>query len=420
MKSILHFLCFALACALHAEGLVRYADPVNGKADNPGTAEAPWPGLSEVAASGKLATLSGGGTVFLRSGSHGKVRISGDNAAMVTLAAAPDAKPELVQLTVPAGSNWTFRGLAISPSFSADPPYAGAIVTIGEKGPTHDVIIEDSFIFTALDASEWTKENWMQANGGIVLGRNGKALTARNNFVLNTRFGISITSEDSLCEGNVVTDFSADGIRVTRDNVTIAWNVVKNIYVSMSEGDKNHDDAIQCFPTKPGSGMSVRNAHIHHNLLLMRENPKQPFPANFQGIGFFDGPLLDFRVEDNVVTTEHYHGISLYDAQNGRILNNSVFNPWDSQKYKLWVMLGSKPKIAQVHDNIVRGNRAHSFSLKADATVQASDNEVVNPEEHWKRFRALLDEISKKFGRTHPVAGRERLDPAFQPPPSAP
>jgi hypothetical protein len=34
-----------------------------------------------------------------------------------------------------------------------------------------------------------------------------------------------------------------------------------------------------------------------------------------QGIGFFDGPLVNFTVEDNVVCSETWHGVALYDAQ---------------------------------------------------------------------------------------------------------
>ena len=58
---------------------------------------------------------------------------------------------------------------------------------------------------------------WMAAHSGILMGRNGTGLTVRTTHVYNVRFGISITSFDSTVEGNLVADFSGDGIRVTRD-----------------------------------------------------------------------------------------------------------------------------------------------------------------------------------------------------------
>jgi hypothetical protein len=89
---------------------------------------------------------------------------------------------------------------------------------------------------------------------GVRLGRNGTSLTLRNTHVKNTRFAVEITSYDSLVEGNLIANFSGDGIRVTRDGTTVAHNVIKYVYVSSSDGDDNHDDAIQCFLFNVGTG----------------------------------------------------------------------------------------------------------------------------------------------------------------------
>lgn len=394
----------------HLSSATFYCDPEVGKEANPGTKDAPWPGLAVCVSGGKLNNLSGGDTVLLATGSHGEVTLKGDNERPVTIAAAPGAHPKLARLFIPSGKNWVIRGLEISPEGAQSPP-AGYMVSVGDRGPTSDVIIEDCFVYTILDASSWTVQDWKEARNGILLGRQGDRLTARNNYVLNTRFGISMASTNSTCEGNVVSDFSADGIRVTRDNVTVAWNIIKNAYVSIADGDANHDDAIQCFAfnkgSEPKADHTVRGVRVENNLILMREDPQQRFPSNFQGVGFFDGPLADFVVEGNVVTLDHYHGISLYDSVGSRISNNTVLNPWGG-KMAAWIMLGTKPSVGQVRGNTVTGNRAKVFNLKADAQVLASDNEMVEPETHRKHFDALLSEIRDKFGASHPVANRER------------
>src|SRR5450759_2127786 len=50
---------------------------------------------------------------------------------------------------------------------------------------------------SVLDTSAWTAKDWVaKPSSGIWLGRHGKAHVARNNYVLNTRFGINLCSPD--------------------------------------------------------------------------------------------------------------------------------------------------------------------------------------------------------------------------------
>jgi hypothetical protein len=388
-----------------AEGRAYYAVPGKGKASNPGTRSRPWGMLQEAAEKGKLSRVKGGDRVLLGSGYHGHVKFGGDNRKPVVIEpAGKDERPELGRLTITGGSGWTVKGLVVSPSCGGK-PYKGNIVTLAEGGPSHDIVIEDCYVYTAEDASKWTPKQWMNANSGIFMGRHGKNLTLRNNYVLNTRFGIALCAYDSLCEGNVVSDFSADGIRVTRDGITVQYNVIKNIYVGSKQGDKNHDDAIQCFLFNKGTG-TVRNVTIRYNLILNQEDESQPLATTLQAIGFFDGPLVNFRVEGNVVAVKHWHGVSLYDAQNCVIKGNVAFNPWGG-RFTPWVMLGSKQNRA--HGNTVTGNRAHTFKFEADKTVKQSDNRKVTKKVFESARKQVLDEIVKKFGRDHPVAGRGRL-----------
>ena len=381
-----------------------YSDPSAGTAEGNGSANAPWPKLAELAKDGRLSLLQGGDTLLLRSGNHGEVRLSGDNSETITIAAEPGQNPQLGRLEV-TGSRWLVKGLTISPSFAAA-PYKGSIVTLAEREPGSEIVIEDCFVYTVLDSSKWTVADWMNANSGLLAGRHGKQLTQRNNYILNTRFAANLCSPDSLFEGNVITNFSGDGIRITRDGITVQYNTVKNAYVSDADGDKNHDDLIQCFLFNVGTG-TVRNVTVRGNILIGNEDPAQPLRNGPQGVGFFDGPLVDFTVEKNVLLLNHYHGVSLYDAVNCKILDN-VVKAISDQKMKPWVMLNTKGKGGS-SGNTVQNNMADSFKLKADPSVTAGNNIPVSDDVFQKRLREQEALINERFGEFHPVAKLSRL-----------
>ena len=92
-----------------------YSDPAAGSSAGDGSANTPRPMLQTAAKDGKLAKLQGGDTLLLRSGNHGDVRLSGDNATVVTLSAAPGQHPQLCRLVITQGANWRVKGVTISP-----------------------------------------------------------------------------------------------------------------------------------------------------------------------------------------------------------------------------------------------------------------------------------------------------------------
>jgi hypothetical protein len=382
-----------------------YSDPVAGSAAGDGSAKDPWPKLQDLAASGKIPKLQGGDTLWLRSGNHGDVRISGDNAQFITIAAEPGQTPQLSRLEIDRGSKWRVKGLTITPSL-APTPYNGNIVTLAEKGAGSDLVLEDCFIYTEPDSTKWTAEQWMKTQNGILSGRHGTRLTIRNNYVMNTRFAVSLCSPDSVCEGNVIANFSGDGIRITRDNITVQFNTVKNCFVGADQGDANHDDLMQCFLFNKGTG-TIRKQTIRGNILIGYEDPSLPLRHDPQAIGFFDGPLVDFLVEQNVIMTNHYHGISLYDAVNCKVLDN-VVRAISDQKMQPWIMLGTKNK-GGASGNIVKNNMARSFNLKADPGVVADHNIPVDNTEFDRRLKQQVDEINLKFGEFHPVSKFSRI-----------
>jgi hypothetical protein len=208
-----------------------------------------------------------------------------------------------------------------------------------------------------------------------------------------------------VAEGNVVVNFSADGMRATRDGQVLQYNVIKNNFVGARDGDDNHDDGIQVFLFNVGTG-TVRDVTLRGNIIIARETDGLPFPNPLQGIGCFDGPLIHFLVESNVVCVNHYHGISLYDAQGCTIQGNACFSRWPDRA-RPWIMLGEKKN--QAERNTVRNNFAHTYNFKADAQVKAEDNGEVTQTIFNQKLAALSALIDAKFGALHPAAKRPRL-----------
>lgn len=406
-------------------GATFYCDPASGSPRGDGTIERPWRTIEEVLSAGRIrlcdrngkaanpdAPVKPGDTVLLRSGWHGVIRIRrGYNDRPITIAADKGHAPEVGWIEIGQGRKWLVKGLTVSPSLAPGPleRIPRHLVVLGERGgeDSAELVVEDCFIYSVLDTSDWTGKDWVEKpSSGIWLGRHGERHIARNNYVLNTRFGIDLCAPDCLCEGNVVANFSADGIRATRDGQVVQYNVIKNILVGSRDGDRNHDDGIQVFLFNVGTG-TVRNITIRGNIILARERDDLPFPTGLQGIGCFDGPLVNFRVEKNVVCVNHWHGITLGDAQGCTVEGNTVFSRWGGRA-RPWVMLGQKKN--QARGNTVRGNFAHSFSFTADPEVQAEDNREVDEATFRQKLAELAASIDAKFGALHRAARRPRLE----------
>jgi len=415
MKKALFLTLVLTLLPLHlTQAAMFYSDPAVTSTSGDGSAAKPFPGLQVMVENGLLAKVQSGDALMLRPGYHGRVRIKRENAKMTYIGAAPNTKVKLGELDVD-GSNWCFRGLEIAPPSEAEEKIysreksrpASTLVTLGEHTPSTNLVIENCYINGGHDSSQWSIKEWMSAVSGIYLGRHGKKLVAQNNYLANLRFGLTVGAPDSKVLGNVITDFSGDGMRVLRDGITVEYNVIRNCHVSDSDGDKNHDDAIQCFrfndPGKEVNGITIRKNYI------ASWDKKVKHPSNMQAIGFFDGPLTDFLVEGNVVNIDHWHGIALYDAQRCTIRDNVVYDEWTDNKMRPWIMLGTKKRIT-VKENSVVGNYCNKYVLPKGSTKEAKNNAPCEKSLYTQRRAALLTEIEKKFGKLHPVAKLPRLE----------
>ena len=404
MKSTLRvLLCAAsLGSVLGAE--VFYVDPVNGTPAGDGSPGNPWRTIEEVIAGDLIETrdweehpyvpglalipvnpgapVGAGDRLLLRTGYHGEIFLRGAyNLAPITIAAQAGHTPRVSKLTVSAAQHWVLRGLSISPAHATPPLDTGLIVDVENHnwfGPSWDVTVEDCDIFSVNDASGWTAQQWVDlpASGIDV---SGDRVTILDNVVRNVRFGISVGGDDARILRNLVSDFSADGLRGLGDRGLFEGNRVQNNYVD-GPIDGNHDDGFQSWSVGPGGVGTgeVRDVVLRGNVFVNHVNPAHPLRASMQAIGCFDGRFVNWVVENNVIVTDHWHGISLYGADNARILNNTVIDLDAASPGPPWIMLNEHDGVPSTN-SLVRNNIATDYALDGTGHTIDHNLEISNP-----------------------------------------
>ena len=140
---------------------------------------------------------------------------------------------------------------------------------------------------------------------------------------------------------------------------------------------------------------------IRGNTVINAEDPNQPLQSTLQGIGLFDGPHENFVIENNLVITNHWHGIALYRASNCRIVNNTVYSPkWIAGQSGLrtWIT------IEQSSDCLMRNNTAHTFRTLSNTNLTLDHNLVVDGSNYASVF---VDSQNSDF---HLKAGSAAID----------
>jgi parallel beta-helix repeat protein len=85
-----------------------------------------------------------------------------------------------------------------------------------------------------------------------------------------------------------------------------------------------------------------------------------------QGIGCFDGFFVGWVVENNVVITDHWHGISFYGMRDSRIVNNTVIDNVEGQPGPPWIMVTDHKDGTPSSNVVVRNNLSADLSLEGD------------------------------------------------------
>jgi len=388
MRRCLPVLLFIIAAPVCASEF--YIDPVAGSDAGDGSTGNPWQSLQAVFDDGLIETrdwpeypyelgmqlvavnpgapVRAGDTIWLRNGYHGDIDIEhAYNTAPIIIAAQPGQTPHVRSLRVQAAQNWIVRGLSISPSYAASNDQITMVEVSDHNyfGPAWDIEIADSDVFSIDDASSWGADQWVHlASNGIEVG--AARVSIHDNRLRNVRFGIGVGGADASIRHNLIDGFSADGLRGLGDNGLFEYNRVQNNLIGDPDDD-NHDDGFQSWTIgedgEVGTG-EVRGVTLRGNLFINATDPGNPLRSSMQGIGCFDGFFVDWVVENNVVITDHWHGISFYGMRDSRIVNNTVIDLDDGQPGPPWIMVTDHKDGRPSENVVVRNNLATDFSFE--------------------------------------------------------
>ncbi len=351
-----------ISLSVSAQAADFYVDPAAGAAANDGSAAKPWKTLEEVIAAGHFGkAVKAGDTVHLKTGYHGEALFNGGSyAPPISVVADAGQSPKLRHVRFSTTSGWLLGGVAVSPSFGTT---SGSITMVEIQTSSSKITVENCDIFTVPDASAWGAPEWLAASSGISV--RGADSVARNNKVKNVRFGITADASKVLIEGNSVVNFSADGLRGLGNDETFQYNLIKNSYLDDAL-DSNHDDGFQSWSVGAGGVGTgeVKNMTLRGNVFIGNEDPAQKLKGTMQGIGCFDGTFTGWVVENNVVITNHWHGISLYGAKDSRVVNNTVMDTDAVKPGPPWIMVTAHKNGTPSQNVVVRNNLATDFDVK--------------------------------------------------------
>ncbi|QSQ22980.1 right-handed parallel beta-helix repeat-containing protein [Pyxidicoccus parkwayensis] len=396
-----------------------WVDPVRGSPSGDGSAARPWRTLKEVIDAGLVETrnweslpyvegkvlvprnvgapVKAGDTLWLRGGYHGEVDVwSHYNTGYVTVAAAPGEEPRLGRLLVRSSAYWVFKGLHISSEYMPVPQKTTLVQLEWHnyRGPVHHITLEGNVIQAVSDISGFTEADWVGRVGHGIVG-DGWGLVIRGNHLKNVNYGIQVGAYDSVVECNTVENFAGDGLRGLGDDSVFQYNTVKNCY----EVYADHRDGFQSWTYGPGGVGTgeVRNVVLRGNYILNYEDANQPFRCALQGIGNFDGTFVDWVVENNVIVTDHYHGITFMGARGVRVVNNTVLEPNGAagQPGPPWIRVsehknGTPPQACVVRNNLAPKYANASVGVSEDHNLVVSDPAAfyVNPTTYDLRLKS--------------------------------
>jgi len=397
-----------------------YIDPLDGDIDNDGSIDAPWDTLEHVLKKGYVKTKSYNGSVLnefgvieagdivkLRTGYHGKIYYRNSyNEQPIVFEADEGHKPTLSRLTINSAENLVFKGLTISPTFDENDFGGGQIVTFCTNkwfGVCNNMTLMDSFIYSSLDASSWNRDDWLtKSSSGISVSRGSTNFKFINNYILNVRNGITVSSPGTLIDSNVVSGYFKNGLNVNADQTIVTKNVVKNSLGIRSGATF----AIRGY--KGASG--IKNVAIQDNIFLSDYNNVSNFSNAGYGIVFYDGPIDSFFIDNNVVGVKGVNGIVLYDSISSEIKNNVVYNvDEDDTNVVTALRLGSKGKLVP-NENVFEGNEVNSFIVSIDENVTDIFNNDASRNGFNSKFSDVANTIFNSYGNEHLISQLQKID----------
>ena len=240
-----------------------------------------------------------------------------------------------------------------------------------ESSASNNIIV-GNHILSQQDVSSWTQADWRE-NSSTAVSVRGECTTILGNNIENIRWGIRQSGDHGLIQGNIINNIADDGMQVSASDITIRGNRLTNF---LDIDDDNHEDMIQAFNLS--DNIVLHDITIDSNIGISQTDPNLPFPNRAtQGITEFDGQWNNYNVINNVIVTNHWHGISIYGATNANLINNTVFG--DNPSRVPWIGVFDSKTGAHPVNNIIRNNLAGKYNHPSRGYIQDHNVAVPNP-----------------------------------------
>jgi parallel beta-helix repeat protein len=322
-----------------------------------GSLAKPFAALGDALYSGKV---KGGDTVLLMDGTHGSLalyKIAFDSPVIIASQNGKQGHIDWISIRGPS-SNLTFERISLWPTDITSVPSGNLVETFSEAS---NIVFKDLDIRSDVDATnylQWDAAKWnTRGVTGMALG--GAGDIAKSNKITGIYMGIVLNGAGSMAIDNVIDGFNGDGLRPLGANTVLRGNVVKNCIAT----DSNHDDGIQSF--KEGEGTIAGIVIDRNTILEWTAAPDHPLRCTLQGMFLSDAFYEDLTISNNLVSTSHYHGISLGGSRNVKIINNTVVNAKGITGPYPWLGIWATPSLSNV---LVANNLTMSFNGTGTAT----------------------------------------------------
>lgn len=363
-------------------GTAYYCDPVNGSMSNSGTQASPWKSLQDVFAAQK--TFNSGDVIYLLSGAHGSPYMTGTHSDYVTIKPLSGENPVIASVQVENGSYWAFDGLTFSTNGSGG-SFARDYMFLTKNNATY-LKIENCTFSCADDSSTWSKNDWYANSEDAVIIR-GDNIIFNNNTIKNVYFALQIEGDYAEVRNNLIDNFGADAIRALGSHAIYENNIIRDAYVE--DYSINHDDGIQMYDKDNVAAGIIDDVIIRNNKIYNFADPITQAMINdnlvgysMQGIIITDGHTENVTVENNLVVSDHYHGITLTGAINCKIQNNTVsktptsYNPVTDATP--WIQVKNDKQGNGSTGNIIRNNIATMYTpWTYDEATNTEENNIV-------------------------------------------
>ncbi len=367
-----------------------YCNPLKGSITNTGTKESPLPSLKEVLSSD--IKLNPGDTLLLMSGDHGSAELTGINPNYIYILSAPGEKPVISHLDIAKTSptiKWHIEGI----TFSGTDTKFEDFITFYPKSMY--VEVKNCFFITKETINELPVDKIKSTvKRGIVLS--GSRHTVLYNTFTGVSTAVTINGDKWTISGNKITDFTDHAIICNGSNNILTNNLIKNfIYTGYN--------AAAFKAVSSGEKQSKSNILLG-NVIVDYTSPERKNIAPLMGIVGFDGNYSEWAVENNVVITDHWHGITFFNIVNSDIINNTVIDPYLDTRYsnledeyrnksfgpvRVWIAAKESGEVSA--NNSVANNLASDYLIEDEQGINTNNIKVASSYDALDNYFAKWD-----------------------------